>query len=138
MYNKCIKERGAFMDICVYKKSYFKESSEVQKAITCAVSSLYSRITTYENQNVSFGKIFNDDRVKYDKHGDFYTFKYQKSNMQLRILYAYILINGTPVIIVADFVIKKKNNKDYIKQFEPASDWDPYAVYSSSKCILSC
>jgi len=126
------------MDMCVYKKDYFKESHEVQNAITAAVSSLYDRITMYESQNITFGRIFNDDRVKYDKHGDFYTFKYQKSNLQLRILYAYILINETPVIIVADFVVKKKNNKNYIKQFESAKTWDPYAVYGCSQCVMSC
>ena len=126
------------MDMCVYKKDYFKESHEVQSAITCAVSNLYERIAMYENQNITFARIFNDDRVKYDKHGDFYTFKFQKSNLQLRILYAYIIIDGTPVIIVADFVIKKKNNKNYIKQFEPAKAWDPYAVYGCSKCVMSC
>lgn len=96
------------MDMCVYKKDYFKESHEVQSAITCAVSTLYERISMYENQNITFARIFNDDRVKYDKHGDFYTFKYQKSNLQLRILYAYIIIEGTPVIIVADFVVKRR------------------------------
>lgn len=51
------------MDMCVYKKDFFKESHEVQKAITCAVSSLYERIMMYENQNIAFGRIFNDDRV---------------------------------------------------------------------------
>lgn len=126
------------MDICVYKKDYFKESHEVQTAITCAVVSLYERITIYEKQNIAFARIFNDDRVKYDKHGDFYTFKFQKSNLQLRILYAYIIINGIPVIIVVDFVIKKKNNKNYIKQFEAVKTWDPYAIYECSKCVMSC
>ena len=126
------------MDVCVYKKDYFKESPEVQSAINSAVGNLYERICLYENQQVPFCKIFNDDRVKYDKHGDFYTFKYQKSNLQLRILYAYIIIGKTPVIIVADFVVKKKNNKNYIKQFEIAKKWDPYSVYEASKCIMSC
>lgn len=126
------------MNMCVYKKDYFKESHEVQNAISCAVSNLYERIAMYEGQNIGFGRIFNDDRVKYDKHGDFYTFKFQKSNMQLRILYAYIIIDEIPVIIVADFVIKKKNNKNYIKQFETAKKWDPYTVYGRSQYVMSC
>jgi len=123
------------MEMCVYKKDYFKQSSEVQKAITSAIGSLYERISLYENQNIAFGRIFNDDRVKYDKHGDFYTFKFQKSNMQLRILYAYVFINNTPVIIVADYVVKKKNNKNYIKQFESAKNWDPYYIYQCSQVV---
>ena len=126
------------MKICIYKKDYFKESPEVRKAVVNAVSTLYGRISAYEKQNVAFTKIFNDDRVKYDKHGDFYTFKHQRSNMQLRILYSYINVNGTPVIIVADFVIKKKNDKKYIRQFETAKAWDPYKIYDYSKCIINC
>ena len=94
------------------QKDYFKESAEVQKAVVSAVSTLYGRISAYEKQNVTFTKIFNDDRVKYDKHGDFYTFKYQRSNLQLRILYSYINVNGTPVIIVADFVKKRRTTKN--------------------------
>lgn len=126
------------MKICIYKKDYFKESAEVQKAVVSAVSTLYGRISAYEKQNITFTKIFNDDRVKYDKHGDFYTFKYQRSNLQLRILYSYINVNGTPVIIVADFVKKKKNNKKYIRQFENVKAWDPYTIYNDSKCIINC
>ena len=96
------------MKICVYKKEYFKQSREVQSAITGAVGSLYERISAYESQNITFDRIFNDERVKYDKHGNFYTFKFHKSNLQLRILYSYIIINNTPIIIIADFVIKKE------------------------------
>ena len=98
------------MNICVYKNDYFKESSDIKRAIVCGVRSLYERIALYENQNVPFERIFNDERVKYDKHGDFYTFKCKKSDVQLRILYTYIVIDDTPVIVVADFFVKKKNN----------------------------
>ena len=48
------------MDICVYKKGYFKETNEVQKAINCAIVDLYGRITSYEKQQVPFGKIFSE------------------------------------------------------------------------------
>ena len=126
------------MEMCVYKKDYFKESHEVQNAISTAISNLYERICMYEAQNISFGRIFNDDRVKYDKHGQFYTFKFQHSNLQLRILYAYLLVDCKPVIIVVDFVIKKKNNKNYIKRFESASILDPNIVYKNSKFVMSC
>lgn len=126
------------MNICVYKNDYFKESSDIKRAIVCGVRSLYERIALYENQNVPFERIFNDERVKYDKHGDFYTFKCKKSDVQLRILYTYIVIDDTPVIVIADFFVKKKNNKKYIKQFENAKYLDPYVVYKNSKCIMSC
>lgn len=97
-------------------KNYFRESRELQKAIISPSKDLYNRIHAYENQNVDFSKIYNDDKIKYDKHGEFYTYKTQKQNMQIRILYAYVFIDAVAVIIIADFIVKKKNNKEYIKK----------------------
>jgi len=125
------------MEICVYKKDYFKESTEIQKAIVLAMENLYERIRLHETQNTPFERIFNDDKVKYDKHGKFYTFKCQKSNVQLRILYAYFLLNGKPILVIADYITKKKNNKNYIKQFDEANSWEPYNIYSVSKLICN-
>ena len=125
------------MEICVYKKDYFKESNEIQKAIVLAMENLYERIRLHETQNTPFERIFNDDKVKYDKHGKFYTFKCQKSNVQLRILYAYFLLNGKPILVIADYITKKKNNKNYIKQFDVANNWEPYNIYSGSKLICN-
>lgn len=125
------------MEICVYKKDYFKESNEIQKAIILAMENLYERIRLHETQNTPFERIFNDDKVKYDKHGKFYTFKCQKSNVQLRILYAYLLLNGEPILVIADYITKKKNNKNYIKQFDEANSWEPYNIYSVSKLICN-
>lgn len=125
------------MEICVYKKDYFKESNEIQKAIVLAMENLYERIRLHETQNTPFERIFNDDKVKYDKHGKFYTFKCQKSNVQLRILYAYLLLNGEPILVIADYITKKKNNKNYIKQFDEANSWEPYNIYSVSKLICN-
>lgn len=96
------------MNICVSCKGYFKESKEVQKAIVSGVEILYGRIQNYEEQNIGFERIFNDDKVKYDKHGQFYTFKFQKSNMQLRVLYSYLIVDCVPVLVIADFFVKKE------------------------------
>lgn len=52
---------------------------------------LYERIKMYEKQSVAFNRIFNDDKVKYDKHGKLFTYKNQKFNMQLRIIYSYFI-----------------------------------------------
>ena len=57
------------MKIYIYKKDYNKESKEVRNAIINAVNVLYDRIKMYENQGIAFNRIFNDDKVKYDKHG---------------------------------------------------------------------
>ncbi len=125
------------MEICVYCKEYFKKSKEVQKAIISGVQNLYNRINLYESQNVEFARIFNDDKVKYDKHGQFYTFKFQKTNMQIRVLYSYIIVNFVPVIVIVDFFIKKRNTKEYISKFDLANNMNPQKVYEQSKVIYS-
>lgn len=120
------------MDIYVYDKKYFKEAKEVQRAIVMAVDNLYERIEEYEAQNIDFQKIYDDDKVKYDKCGQFYVYKSQKLAMQLRILYTYLKVNNMPVIVIADYVIKKKNNKQYIKRFQNANTLNPLTVYGQS------
>jgi len=57
--------------------------------------------------------------------------------MQLRILYAYIFVKDVPTIIVTDFFIKKKNNKQYIKMFEYAKNLNSYEVFENSKFLTS-
>ena len=126
------------MDIYVSCKDYFKDSKEVQKAIINGVKTLYIRIRNYENQNIEFNQIFNDDKVKYDKHGQFYTFKFQKSNMQLRILYSYIIIDRTPIIMVADYFVKKRTSKEYINRFNAMNAVEPIDLYSKAKCVYKC
>lgn len=125
------------MNICVSCKGYFKESKEVQKAIVSGVETLYGRIQNYEEQNIGFERIFNDDKVKYDKHGQFYTFKFQKSNMQLRVLYSYLIVDCVPVLVIADFFVKKRNSKDYIDKFDSLSKVNPLDLYAKSKVVYS-
>ena len=102
------------MKVVVYKKDFYKENPTVKTVIFDAVRFLGNRIEAYEKQNVSFDKIFNDDKIKYDKHGEFYTFKYHKEHIQIRILYAYVIVDNVAVIILADYIQKKKNNKNEI------------------------
>lgn len=125
------------MNICVSCKDYFKESKEVQKAIVSGVETLYGRIQNYEEQNIDFNRIFNDDKVKYDKHGQFYTFKFQKSNMQLRVLYSYLIVDCVPVLVIADFFVKKRNSKDYIEKFDSVNKVNPLDLYAKSKVVYS-
>lgn len=119
-------------------REYNRASKDLQKALISASASLYERIKAYEAQNISFENIYNDDKVKYDKHGQFYTYKAKKQNLQIRMLYAYIFINGTAVIIIADFTVKKKNNKDYIKEFDSMNTADPVSLYPGYQCVYSC
>jgi len=119
----------------IMSKKYNKESAEVKKAILKSIDELYDRIRLYENQGIDFNHIFNDDKVKYDKHGEFFTYKCKKANSQLRILYAYMIIDGEPVFLIADFCVKKRNNKKYIKQFDNLNDCDPRKMISS---LINC
>lgn len=123
------------MKLYICKKDYNKEPKEVKEAIRSSVEMLYERIKMYENQGITFNRIFNDDKVKYDKHGKFFTFKNQKSNIQLRILYSYFLDNNEAVFLIADYFIKKKNKKDYIKKFDVANNWEPFDMLSRAHLI---
>ena len=123
------------MKLYICKKDYIKESREVKEAIRSSIDMLYERIRMYENQGVSFNRIFNDDKVKYDKHGKFFTFKNQKSNMQLRILYSYFIDDNEAVFLIADYFIKKKNKKDYIKKFDAANKWEPFDMLNRAYSI---
>lgn len=125
------------MKILVHKKAFFKEAIEVKNAIISAIYDLYDRINLYQHQGVEFCKIFNDERVKYDKHGDeLFTYKCQKSNIQIRILYCYKVVNNVPVFIVVDYVIKKKNNKQYIRSFDRYNECTFNDLIKSSLCVI--
>lgn len=123
------------MKTYICKKDYKKECREIKKALTLSVRNLSNRIIAYENQNISFGSIFNDDYVKYDKHGEFYTFKSQKCNVQLRILYAYIIVDEEPVILIADYWVKKKNSKEYIHRFDTLNNVSALLLFQTSPCF---
>lgn len=123
------------MNIYVSGKNYFRQNSQLQQAIVDAMKMLYKRISAYEKQNISFAQIFNDDHVKYDRHGEFFTYKCHKANMQLRILYTYMMIEGQPVILVADFFVKKRDSKDYIRQFDAINKTDPALLLARARLV---
>lgn len=125
------------MKILIYKKDFFKESVEVRNAIINAIYGLYARVQLYQTQNVEFYKIYNNDKIKYDKHGDeLFTYKCQKANVQLRILYGYKRIHKEPVFLIDDYVIKKKNNKKYIKAFDKFNKYTLDELLDTSLCII--
>ena len=114
------------MKIYVHSKRFFRESKETQKTILDAMNALYDRIHDYEKVGTAFEQIFNDDKVKYDQQGQFFVYKSARGNLQLRILYAYF---GDGVLLIEDQFIKKKNNKEYLRQFEYAK------ALEAAKCL---
>lgn len=123
------------MKIFICKRDYNKESKEVQNAILGSMEVLFNRIREYEKQGICFDRIFNDDKIKYDKHGKFFTFKTQKTNMQLRILYSYLVYNNESVFLIADYFVKKRNKKDYIKKFDFVNKQEPFELLNTAYSI---
>lgn len=125
------------MKIYVCSKKFFKEAVEVKKALVLAGQDLYKRIFEYEKQNIKFANIYNDDKVKYDQHGsDFFVYKTQKASMQLRILYSYFEHDGEKILLILDYFVKKKNNKNYLKLFDYANTIKALEIFDSSRCVL--
>lgn len=120
------------MRIYVHSKRFFRESKETQKTILDAMHALYDRIHDYEKVGTAFEQIFNDDKVKYDQQGQFFVYKSARGNLQLRILYAYF---GDGVLLIEDQFIKKKNNKEYLRQFEYAKALEASMCLEEAKLV---
>ena len=125
------------MEIYAATKNYRKEEKSVQNAILSGLQQLAERIQLYESQGIEFHKIYNDDIVKYDQHGQFFTYKCHKGRMQMRILYAYVWVKERPVILVVDYFLKKKPKKDYIKWFDNWNELDPIKEYENSYYVAT-
>lgn len=123
------------MKICIYDKEYFKESKETQEAIISTVISVYNRIRGYTEQGIDFDHIFNDRVVKYQLHGNFYTYKHRTKNYQIRILYTYIEVDNEPTILVVDYFLKKTRSKKYMYKFDDMNNLNPMDLYNSSKVV---
>lgn len=122
------------MRIYVHSKRFFKESKETQKTIIDAMHALYARIHDYEKMGNAFEQIFNDDKVKYDQQGQFFVYKSARGNLQLRILYAYFCDDTRgALLLIEDYFIKKKNNKEYLRQFEYAKTIDSKQCLAEAK-----
>lgn len=96
--------------VCANK--FNKENNELKNNINNSLESLAKKINQYHNNGIDFIHIFNDNAVKYDKHGEFFTYKYHgKNNCQLRVLYACIQDNNITYIFLIDYMEKRRNEK---------------------------
>lgn len=98
-----------------------KYSPSEKKEIIKAFEKLQQMIEIEESYGVPFEKIFNNETLKYDVLGDgFYTFKaHGKDKSQIRLLYRFIRISERKFEVELHMAaIKRKTNKDYIKEFQ--------------------
>lgn len=123
------------MKIYIHCKRFFKESPETQTSILDAISCLYQRIHEYEIHNIAFSRIFNDETTKYDQFNHFFVYKSHRGRLQLRILYTYFYEDNVPIILIQDYAVKKKNNKEYIKQFSYAKMLDSKECFKAAKLV---
>lgn len=121
-----------YLDAC---RKDIESSAEIHELILKALDKLKSRILQYEEQGITFDKILNDDNVKYDKHGDAYTFKFHgRDNAQLRLLYACVCKDDVMYLIVIDYHIKRRNEKkSYIVDFGYAKEINVSSLIGNSK-----
>ncbi len=112
-------------------------NTEIRELIIKALDKLKSKILQYDSQGITFDKILNDESVKYDKHGDAYTFKFHgRNNAQLRLLYSCVIKHSTLFLIVIDYHIKRRNEKkSYIIDFAYAKDINVEALVDTSEEI---
>lgn len=109
------------MNLTIYDatKKLRKEKRELRKAVLSSAYRLGQRIVNYQNTGIKFESIYNDDHVKYDKHGNFYTYKSHNSNKsQIRLLYLCKQSDNETVIIIVDYTEKRKTDKSYILKFD--------------------
>ena len=98
---------------------YDKASPSLRKDIDKALEKLVYLIEEQDNYGIPFEKIFNNDTIKYDcLDNNFFTFKFSKGSIQLRLLYRFVRLQEDSVIELHDFHHKNRDDKSYIKEFE--------------------
>lgn len=107
---------------CGCLKKLNKQNRNLKNEVLRAAKRVGERIVEYSNEGISFENIYNDNVVKYDKHGCFFTYKHHGRNKsQIRLLYACLQDKDKTTIIVVDFFEKRdssrSNTKEHIKIF---------------------
>lgn len=108
---------------CGCLKKLKKQNRNLKNEVLRAARRVGERIVEYSNEGITFENIYNDNVVKYDKHGCFFTYKHHgKNKSQIRLLYACLQDKDKTTIIVVDFFEKRdssrSNTKEHIKIFD--------------------
>lgn len=73
---------------CACLKKLNKQNRNLKNEVLRAAKRVGERIVEYSNEGITFENIYNDNVVKYDKHGCFFTYKHHGRNKsQIRLLY---------------------------------------------------
>jgi hypothetical protein len=108
-------------------KSYKKLDKNMQNMVNKAIVKLQTRYDEYKNQNIAITNIFGDSVIIHDIIDDeYYVYKCQVNNLQIRLLYEVTKRNNINVIY--SFIkngnnaikkpIAKHNGDSYLKLFE--------------------
>lgn len=126
---------------CGCLKKLNKQNRNLKNEVLRAAKRVGERIVDYSNEGVSFENIYNDNVVKYDKHGCFFTYKHHgKNKSQIRLLYACLQDKDKTTIIVVDFFEKRdssrSNTKEHIKIFNCYNSINLQRYFLQNKSIV--
>lgn len=103
-------------------KSYKKLDKNMQNMVNKAIVKLQTRYDEYKNQNIAITNIFGDSVIIHDIiDNEYYVYKCQVNNLQIRLLYEVTKKNNINVIY--SFI---KNGKNAIKKPVAKHNGDSY------------
>ena len=105
--------------ILIYDNKFSKHDPSTISVLDKALNKLEHRINMYVGRNVPLNQVFNDDVLIHDiikaPTQDYYVFKTEVNNLQIRILYT---VDAANHIIIVSHLLKKKNPKSYLYEFQ--------------------
>lgn len=108
------------ISVTINNKKFHKEDVNTKLAIYKALGKLCDSIIQLEENGQRFERLFNNESIKYDVFdNNFYTYKFRYcDNTQLRILYRFVRDGDKIIIELHQYIVKRRNKKDYIDSFE--------------------
>ena len=96
-------------------KLYKKEDQMTKKSINIILKKLVYKIIA-ERKDIN--SIYNNDSIIYDRINDnIFIYKaHGVNNLQFRIIYGFEINNNNYILYLIDYIIKNKNNKQYINE----------------------
>lgn len=101
-------------------KEYDKANKDLQRLLKKSLERLIGFIKDYEEHDVPFEKIFNNEVIKHNVLSEkFFTFKtHGPDSSQLRLLYEFKRENDDIYIILHKFFVKRRTSNEYLSDFK--------------------